>query len=45
MAELSNLLSADDAVVEKNIDVEMLDYDYIRKCKDGKILKSIVGIL
>ena len=50
MAELANLLSTPGDAGEmdpvmKGIEVEMLDYDYVEKCKDAKILRGILAVL
>ena len=43
MAELGDFLVSGDSSVK--IDVEMLDYGYIDKCNDAKILRGIVDTL
>lgn len=43
MAELGDFLVSGDTTV--NIDVDMLDYGYIGKCEDAKILRGIVDTL
>jgi len=45
MAELGNFLNDNDSKNESEINVEMLDYDYIGKCTDVNQLKAIHRIL
>eukprot|EP01035_Chromulina_nebulosa_P020929 gene20929-27128_t len=50
MAELGDLMTSafigdQDAIDIKNIDVDMLDYNYIEKCSDIKKLKGILIVL
>ena len=43
MAELGDFLVSGDSTT--NIDVEMLDYGFIEKCEDAKILRGIIETL
>ena len=45
MAEFGDPLSFAVAGADAEVNVEMLDYDYVKDCKDVKILKSIVNVL
>lgn len=45
MAELGDALSYGTGGEEDGVSVEMLDYDYIEKCTDPKLLRGIVKVL
>lgn len=45
MAELGNLFGSNSASGEQKIEVEMLDYGYVRDCKDWNQLSAIVDVL
>jgi hypothetical protein len=45
MAELGDPLSFAVAGADAEVNVEMLDFDYVKECKDVKVLKSIVNVL
>ena len=45
MAELGNLFGSNATSGEQKIEVEMLDYGYVRDCKDWNQLSAIVDVL
>lgn len=45
MAELGSLLSSTLGQQDIKVDVEMLDYGYIRECTDWKLINAIVDTL
>ena len=44
MAELGRFLTESDDL-EEEVNIEMLEYDFVRKCKDAKKLKAILKLL
>lgn len=45
MAELGDLFGGSTTTAGQKIEVEMLDYDYVRDCKDWNQLSAIVDVL
>lgn len=45
MAELGNVFNLSTQSEKVNVDVEMLDYAFVKDCSDVNILNSIINVL
>ena len=45
MAELGNILAANSGPQQPKIEIDMLDFCFIKECKDWKLVNAIVDVL
>lgn len=45
MAELGDFFSSSNEKPSVEVTVDMMDYSYIRECKDASVLKEILSVL